>query len=176
MRDVLPPVTLQPAMTVLVAAASKHDATQEIAEAIGRVLAERGLDVQVKPVEAVEDVQRYDAVVLGSAVYVGKWMAEARRFVEQHADELAARPTWLFSSGPIGDPPRPEAGTAVDVDAIVAATHAREHRLFAGKLDKSRLAFAERAVARAVRAPEGDFRAWEEIEAWAADIAEAVRK
>jgi menaquinone-dependent protoporphyrinogen oxidase len=161
-------------MTVLVTAASRHEATQEIAEAIGRVLADRGLDVRVKPLEEVGGVEDYDAVVLGSAVYVGKWLEPARRFVERHRDELAARPTWLFSSGPIGDPPHPEEATAVDVGEILAATGARDHALFAGRLDRSRLGFGERAVARAVRAAEGDFRAWPEIEAWAARIADSL--
>jgi menaquinone-dependent protoporphyrinogen oxidase len=161
-------------MTVLVTAASRHEATHEIAETIGRVLAERGLDVDVTRVEEVDDLRRYNAVVLGSAVYVGKWLEPAQRFIEQHADELGTRPTWLFSSGPLGDPPRPTADSAVQIDEIIAATNAKEHRLFAGKLDKSQLRFAERAIARAVRAPEGDFREWSEIEDWAVDIADAL--
>ncbi len=94
-------------MTVLVAAASKYGATQEIAEAIGRVLAECGVGAEVMRVEDVGDVTGYEAVVLGSAVYMGSWLEPARRFVEEHGDELAALPTWLFSSGPTGDPPRP---------------------------------------------------------------------
>jgi menaquinone-dependent protoporphyrinogen oxidase len=53
----------------------------------------------VRPVEQVGDLSGYTEVVLGSAVYVGRWLEPARRFVEEHADELAARPTWLFSSG-----------------------------------------------------------------------------
>jgi len=84
---------------VLVAVASKHGATQEIAEAIGRVLAERGVGADVMRVDDVTDATGYEAVVLGSAVYMGNWLEPARRFVEDHADELAAQPTWLFSSG-----------------------------------------------------------------------------
>lgn len=145
-------------MTVLVAAASRHEATQEIAEAIGRVLTERGLETEVRRVDDDADVAEYEAVVLGSAVYAGHWLEAARRFVEEHGDELAAQPTWLFSSGPIGEPPRPSEQEAVQIDPMVAATGAREHRLFAGKLDKSRLSFAERAVVFAFRVAEGDFR------------------
>lgn len=62
----------------------------------------------------------YDAVVLGSAVYVGRWLEPARELVDAHAEELAARPTWLFSSGPIGDPPKPEADDAVQIAEIAA--------------------------------------------------------
>ncbi len=163
-------------MTVLVAVASRHGATHEIAETIGRRLVEGGLEVDVQRVEDVRDPSQYDAVVLGSAVYVGRWLKSARAFVDAHAEELAARPTWLFSSGPIGDPPKPEGGDkAVQVEGVVAGTHARGHRVFAGRIDRSRLNLAERAVASAVRAADGDFRAWPEVEGWAGEIAAALR-
>ena len=161
---------------MLVAAASKHGATQEIAEAIGRVLAERGVGADVMRVEDVTDATGYEAVVLGSAVYMGNWLEPARRFVEEHGDELAARPIWLFSSGPTGEPPRPAEDQAVQIDPITAKTHAREHRLFDGKLDKSQLSFAERAVVLAVRGAEGDFRDWDEVAAWATGIAAALQR
>ena len=119
-------------MKVLVAASSRHGATGEIADEVGRTLEERGLDVQVASLDDVTNVSGFDAFVLGSAVYVGRWLGPARTFVEEHASELAARPTWLFSSGPIGDPPKPDAGAAVNVDGLVEASGALEHRLFTG--------------------------------------------
>ena len=112
-------------------------------------------------------------MVLGSAVYVGRWLEPARRFAEEHAEELAAKPTWLFSSGPVGDPAKPEAGQAVQIEPLMATTKARGHRLFAGKIDKSKLGFGERAAARAAR-PEGDFRDWAAIAEWATTIAGAI--
>jgi menaquinone-dependent protoporphyrinogen oxidase len=163
-------------MRVLVAAASRHGATQEIAEAIGRVLEEQGIEVDVWPIDEVETPATYDACVLGSAVYVGSWLEAAREFVDAHAAELAARPTWLFSSGPIGDPSRPDADHAVEIDEIFAKAGAREHHLFAGRLDKSLLGFGERAVVLAFRAAEGDFRDWDEVESWAREIADALRE
>lgn len=163
-------------MKVLVCAASKHGSTREIAEAIGRRLAEAGLSVDVNDVEAVNDVTQYDAVVLGSAVYMGNWLESARRFVTDHAGELATRPTWLFSSGPTGDPPRPAPERAVSIDAITASITPKEHRLFPGKLDHHQLSFPERAVVLAVRGAEGDYRDWEEIAGWAAEIAAALTR
>jgi menaquinone-dependent protoporphyrinogen oxidase len=160
-------------MKVLVAAASRYGATQEIAEAIGRVLADHGLDVEVGRVEGRFDVTCYDAVVLGSAVYMGNWLAPARRFVEEYG-ELASRPTWLFSSGLLGSPLRPHEDEAVQIAPIWTKTRAGEHRVFGGKLDKRQLSFSERAVMHAVRAPEGDFRDWNDISAWAASIAEML--
>ena len=158
-------------MRVLVAAASKYGGTVGIAEAIGRRLEDAGFDVDVVPIDEAQEVQRYDALVLGSAVYAGRWLKVARAFVDRHSAEIATRPTWLFSSGPIGDPPKPDADSAVKLDKIVAATGARDHRVFAGRLDKSRMAFGDRAVVSAVRSAEGDFRDWEEISGWADEIA-----
>ncbi len=158
-------------MKVLVAYASKHDATAEIAEAIGRGLSDRGLGTTVSSVADVSGLEGFDAVVLGSAVYAGRWLEAARHFVDEHAAELAKRPTWLFSSGPIGDPPRPSGDDAVRITEIAQKTGASEHRLFSGRLDKSALGLGERAVVTAFRSPEGDFRDWPEIDSWAETIA-----
>lgn len=80
----------------------------------------------------MRDVSGYAAVVLGSAVYMGRWLEPARELVERRAEAFATLPTWLFSSGPIGAPPKPEAGDAVKLDEAVERIGAREHRLFAG--------------------------------------------
>ncbi|HUY44752.1 MAG TPA: hypothetical protein VMV92_03360 [Streptosporangiaceae bacterium] len=87
--------------------------------------------------------------------------------------QLAGRPVWLFSSGPVGDLPKPEE-EPVDVAAVAGATAARGHQVFAGRLVRKQLSFPERAVTAALRAPEGDFRDWDAIREWAAEIAEAL--
>jgi menaquinone-dependent protoporphyrinogen oxidase len=158
-------------MTILVTAATKHGATAEIAEAIGRALETAGHVVTVEAVDCVTSVEPYEAVILGSGVYIGHWLAPARAFAHAHGEDLRARPTWLFSSGPIGAPPLPKAEDAVDVDDLMQETGARDHRLFGGRVDRHRLGFAERAVLLAVRAQDGDYRDWEEISAWAGGIA-----
>ena len=162
-------------MRVLVTAASRYGATAGIAEAIGRRLEDEDLDVDVVPLEEVDDLAGYDSVVLGSGVYAGHWLGPARRFVDEHASELVSRPTWLFSSGPIGDPPKPEGDAAVKLGEILTKTGATEHRIFAGRLDKSGMTFRDRAIVTAVRSPEGDFREWDEIAEWAGGIAEALK-
>ena len=112
-------------MKVLVTATTKHGATAEIAATIGEALrGEHGLDATVVPPEEVATVDGYDAVVLGSAVYAGHWLAPAKKLVDRAGRALAGRPVWLFSSGPVGDPPKPEEDP-VDVADIVAATRAR---------------------------------------------------
>jgi menaquinone-dependent protoporphyrinogen oxidase len=162
-------------MRVLVTASSKHGATGGIAEEIGRVIGEHGLDALVLPIEDASDIAGFDAFVIGSAVYAGRWMGEARRFTERHAEELASHPTWLFSSGPVGDPPKPEPASAVKLADVIAKTGAREHRLFAGRLDRRQLGLGERTVVRMVGAPEGDYRDWKDVGAWAAAIAETLQ-
>src|SRR5512132_865621 len=139
-------------MRVLVTAATRHGATAEIAAAIGEVLADRGLDPTVAAPEQVEGVDGYDAVVLGSAVYAGHWLKPARELVGRLGTVLADRPVWLFSSGPVGDPPKPEEDP-VDVAEILTATRARDHRLFAGTLVRKQLSFPERAIVSALHVP-----------------------
>lgn len=160
-------------MRILVSAASKYGSTGEIAVAIGEVLRERGHEVTVAPPEEVASVENYDAVILGSAIYAGHWMKPARELAGRIADAPAERPVWLFSSGPIGDPPNPEEDS-VDVADAMGRTHAREHRVFPGRLDRKRLTFGDKAIVMALRAPEGDFRDWDDIRAWAGSIADAL--
>jgi menaquinone-dependent protoporphyrinogen oxidase len=167
-------------MTVLVAAASRHGATQGIAERIGAELAERGVEVEVKRLDDVEDLAGYDAFVLGSGIYLGNWMKPARRFLDAHAAELRQRPTWLFASGSIvGDPPvadDPNALRAGLAETLVELTHAREHKLFAGKLDPRKLGLLEKAAVRGAHASEGDHRDWRAIDGWATAIAHELQQ
>ena len=162
-------------MRVLVTAASRHGATHEIASAIAAGLSRRGVDAEARPTEELDSLDGYDAFVVGSAVYIGRWLEPAQRLVEEHAGRLAAAPVWLFSSGPLGPPDalKPE-GDPVEVAGLVEKTRAAGHRVFAGRLDRNLLGFGEKAVVVAVRAPEGDFRDWEAIDAFAGEIAAAI--
>lgn len=160
-------------MTVLVSAASRHGATFAIAERIAQGLNERGVPAEAHSIDDVDGLEGYDAVVLGSGIYAGHWLEPAKRFIDRHGDGLRSRPVWLFSSGPVGDPPKP-AGDPPDAAALRETTMAREHRVFAGALDRDQLSFAERAITRVVGAAPGDFRPWIEIDAWAASIAAAL--
>jgi menaquinone-dependent protoporphyrinogen oxidase len=160
-------------MRILVTAASRHGSTAEIAARIAEALAAHAdLDVTVRAPQDVEEINSYDAYVLGSAIYMGHWLEAARDLVQRHHG-WRDHPVWLFSSGPIGDPPKPDE-QPVDIGAVVLATHAREHRLFSGALRRDRLGFAERAMVAALHAPYGDFRDWTAIDALAQDIANAL--
>jgi menaquinone-dependent protoporphyrinogen oxidase len=159
---------------VLVAVATEHGSTREIAERIADELRAYGLEIVLQAPEAVGDISEYGAVVLGSAIYTGGWLPTARRFARAHRPALRTVPVWLFSSGPVGaEDPKP-LGDLPEIPQLMGLTLAREHKLFGGKLDKQGLGVAERFVTRVVQAPEGDFRDWEAVRAWARSIAASL--
>jgi menaquinone-dependent protoporphyrinogen oxidase len=157
-------------MRILVAVASKHGSTAEIATAIAGILAEAGHTVVEQRPEDADDPSAFGAVVLGSGVYAGHWMREAKEYATAHASALRGRPVWLFSSGPLGEPPVP-AGDPVDVGELMALLEPRGHEVFPGAMDRSDLGFGERAIVGMVKAPYGDFRDWPAITVWAQQIA-----
>jgi menaquinone-dependent protoporphyrinogen oxidase len=162
-------------MKVLISIASKHGATGEIGDILAAVLGSAGIEVEERRPQDVVSIDSYDAVILGSAVYAGRWLEPARAFGERLAGELSTRPVWLFSSGPLGDPPMPVAESP-DALALSERIGAREHRTLAGRLQRVELGFLERAITRAVRAPDGDFRDWVAIRNWAGEIARSLTK
>jgi menaquinone-dependent protoporphyrinogen oxidase len=167
------------AKKVLVTYGSKYGSTAEIARRVGQVLEREGLAVEVKPTGQVTDLGSYDAVVLGSAIYMGQWRKEAAAFLEENQQVLAERPVWFFSSGPTG------AGDAADqmkgwrlpekLQPAAERVHPREIVTFSGKLDPGMLNLLEKLVLKLVKAPTGDFRDWSLIETWAAGIARELR-
>jgi menaquinone-dependent protoporphyrinogen oxidase len=160
-------------MHILIVVASRHGSTREIAEGVAQELRALRHTVDVRDA-ARAALDGEDAVIVGSAVYMGRWLPEARAFVTAHQPTLRGLPVWLFSSGPLG-PPRPD--PAVDpahLAALLAATGARGHRLFGGKIAPHDLNLGEWLVTKAVHAPEGDYRDWAAIRAWADEIAGAL--
>jgi len=160
---------------ILVTCASRHGSTVEIATEIADVLRRDvpGAVVDLRDAVQAGEGAGYDAAVIGSAVYMGRWLPAARDLVEEHREVLSTMPVWLFSSGPVGDPPVPVDELA-EVMALRAAVGARGHRLFAGRLDRHELRWVERAAARVVHAPDGDFRDHDEIRRWASEVGSAL--
>ncbi|HEV7655551.1 MAG TPA: flavodoxin domain-containing protein [Mycobacteriales bacterium] len=163
-------------MRILVSAASRHGSTAEIATELGKALrgALPGAGVDVVPLSRVSGVEQYDAVVLGSAVYFGRWLEEARWQVTAQSKILRERPVWLFSSGPVGDPAVP-ATEAVDAAELAATIGAREHVVFPGALHRELLGMRERLAVGLVHAADGDYRDWPAVRAWADRIAADLR-
>jgi menaquinone-dependent protoporphyrinogen oxidase len=163
-------------MRILVAYASRLGSTREIAESIAGRLQLHGFEASALRAAAVGDVEAYDAVIVGSAVYAGNWMDEATQFIDGNRSALAARHIWLFSSGPVGHlPERVEPSAPGVVRRLMLAVGARGHRVFFGAFDRatidgSDLGRAERFIAKRF-VPTGDFRDWEAVAGWADDIA-----
>lgn len=171
-------------MAVLVAYASRHGSTAGIAERIAAVIGEAGVPAEARPVSQIDDLDEYDAFVIGAAAYVSHWMKDATTFVKHHRHLLAARPVWLFSSGPLGTEAVDPQGRDVrettrpkEFDDLAELLHPRGQRVFFGAWDPEAapVGIAERmmrlapAAARAL--PAGDFRDWSDIDDWAKQIA-----
>lgn len=164
---------------VLVAYGTKYGATAEIAEKIGQVLRQEGLGADVLAADRVADLHAYDAVVLGSAVYIGRWRKEAARFLEANQAALSEKPVWLFSSGPTGegDPAELTQGWKLPgkLQPIADRIGPRDIAVFHGASDPGKLNFIEKWMLKNVKAPVGDFRDWEAIASWAEGIAEELQ-
>jgi menaquinone-dependent protoporphyrinogen oxidase len=170
-------------MKVLVAYASKYGATEGIANRIGEALRRRGLETDVRSCENLREASGYDAYVVGSATYAFNWRKDARKFVKRNAEVLSAHPTWLFSSGPVGTETVDKDGNDVlkgaepkqfaDYGDLV---HPRGVQVFRGAYDHDKIRGGDRIVAwmPGIRdiLPEGDFREWDAIDAWANSIAD----
>ena len=178
-------------MRILVAYATRHGATQGVAERIAHTLGRRGLEVTLQPVDEAGAVDEYDAFVIGSAAYMSHWMKEATAFVRRNHVLLARHPVWLFSSGPIGTERVDAKGRDVlevseprEFVEFAGLLRPRDARVFFGAYDPDAepIGVAERfgslftrmpAVRQAL--PAGDFRDWPAIEAWANDIARELQ-
>ncbi len=164
---------------VLIAYASKHGATCEIAERIGAALRQAGFEVDGLPVGQARNLKAYQAAILGSAVYMGSWQKEFVQFLKAHQQDLAGLPVWLFSSGPTGegDPLELVKGWRVPTaqQALVDSIRPREITIFHGSLEAKKLNFLERWIIQRVNAKVGDFRDWKAIAAWADSITETLR-
>ena len=173
---------------VLVVYASRHGATRGIAERIAARLTDSGVDVTLESAQEVEEVGGFDAYVIGSAAYMFHWLKDATDFVRHHRKLLAARPVWLFSSGPTGTETVDKDGRDVreasaprEFAEFEDALHPRGKRVFYGAYDPMQepigLAerigdvFLKRMPAARDAIPAGDFRDWDTIDAWASKIA-----
>ncbi|MEV4701790.1 flavodoxin domain-containing protein [Actinoplanes sp. NPDC049316] len=163
-------------MTVLVAYGSTGGSTAEIAGWIAEELGAAGLETRLSAADAVDDVDGYEALVLGAAMYAGGWHADARKFAKQFAGRFDGRPVWLFSSGPLDHtaddtelPPNHQAEVAMQL------LQARGHVTFGGRMTTEAhgwLGFVARRMEH--EGHSGDFRNPERIRAWARGIAAEI--
>jgi menaquinone-dependent protoporphyrinogen oxidase len=172
-------------MRVLVAYASKYGSTKGIAERIAHTINESGQQATPVSVSAAGKLEGYDAYVIGSAAYMFSWLKEAADFIRRNTALLRTKPVWLFSSGPIGTETIDAQGRDVlettvpkEIAEFKAAIQPRDHHVFFGAFDHTKLNFTHRMVyalpALKKVLTDGDFRDWDEIDAWAKSIAASL--
>ncbi len=161
---------------VLVAYASKAGSTAEVAALIARNLADTGLAVDLRRTRSVRSVDGYRAVVVGSAIRAGHWLADASDFVKTHREALAARKTAFFTLCMTlqQDTPANREKVAGYLKPVRAVLDPDWIEFFAGKMEYRRLAFGPRLIVKAMKVPEGDFRDWNAIGSWAGRLAKEM--
>jgi menaquinone-dependent protoporphyrinogen oxidase len=152
---------------MLVAYGSKHGSTEKVAEAITENLKHAGRDVELRRAADVEDLTRYDGVVLGGSLYFGRWHRDAVRFFSKHRRELSELPVTVFALGPQSAEPQDLAKSRAQLDKAlqkVPEVEPRSIAVFGGVIDPAKLRFP------LSRMPSSDARHWNAIEAWTDEI------
>ena len=152
---------------MLVAYGSKHGSTEKVAEAITENLKQAGRDVELRRAADVEDLTRYDGVVLGGSLYFGRWHRDAVRFLSKHRRELSELPVTVFALGPQSAEPQDLAKSRAQLDKAlqkVPEVEPRSIAVFGGVIDPAKLRFPLN------RMPASDARDWNAIEAWTDEI------
>jgi menaquinone-dependent protoporphyrinogen oxidase len=172
-------------LRVLVAHASVHGSTAEIAERIADRLREDGLDVDVRPVDEVAALSGYAAVVVGSAIHTSNWLFVGRSFIRSHAEALHAIPTWMFSVSAVGATSSAygSLGTTLLRTLRRAPTEIHEarktispvdHRQFAGVVAPEGWSKGSIRLFKLFGGTFGDHRDWDDVDQWAAGIGRAL--
>ena len=152
---------------ILIAYATKHGSTQEVAEAIAVALRADGHCVDVASAGDVADVSRYGIVVVGGALYMGRWSHDAVAFLKQHQAALRHQPLAVFAMGPKTLAETDVASSRAQLDHALAGFPKLEPAsvaIFGGVVDPSKLHFPLN------RMPASDARDWSAIEAWAVEV------
>ena len=154
---------------ILITYATKCGSTAEIARAIGERLCEQGLSVDVRPVGSVTDLNGYSAVVIGSAIRMGKWLPAALEFTARHQARLAQMPTAAFTVHMLNadDTPESQVARAAYVAPLHELITPTSEAFFAGEIELARMSLFDRLISRAMKATDQDLRDWDKIRDWA---------
>jgi len=154
---------------ILIAYASRTGVTAEFAQTLAQAPAFAADRVQVLKMQDVRDLDGFDAVILGSSVRFGQWLAEAQKFVESRQKDLTQRPTALFTVHDLnrgGD-----AASRLQREAYLAKVRpllqARCEGFFVGRTEAARLNFFERLLLRMIPQETGAPTSPQALQAWA---------
>jgi menaquinone-dependent protoporphyrinogen oxidase len=166
----------------LVAYGTRYGSTREVAEAVAATLVEQGIDTDVKRAREVRSLDGYDAVVLGTPLYMGALHKDVRTLLEKNREALEHTPWALFALGPIKaddglDGSREQLLTAL---AKLPAPTPDATAVFVGAYDPGRLGLKDRMIAALPASPlhgesAHDDRDWESIRAWAGGLGPGLR-
>lgn len=162
-------------MKVLVTASSRHGSTLEVADAIAARLADAGFTVEQSRPEDVQSLEGFGAVIVGSSVYLRQWGEAAKDFVSRFRQELRDMPSWAFSVG-MADVPKSKPEDVRKIGPVAIHAVFNGQKVFPGRYDPTSLSLRERSIGYVAGAVEGDYRDWEDINAWADTIAEELSK
>jgi menaquinone-dependent protoporphyrinogen oxidase len=160
-------------MLVLVAHGSKMGGTHGLAEMVADSLRAEGFDCEVRPAGEVRDLDPYDVVVVGGALYAFRWHRDARRFVKRHTGALRRLPTYFFSSGPLDDSaPTKDIPPVRGVQRLMGRVGARGHVTFGGRMPADATGFPASTMAKNNA---GDWRDPDHVRAWVRSIVGELR-
>ena len=158
---------------VLVVYGSKRGGTEGLAEMVADGLRDEHFEVEIAPARKTRQVEGYEAVVIGGALYAFRWHREAKRFVKHNAGALRSRPTYFFSSGPLDDSAtQRDIPPVKGVVALMGKVGARGHVTFGGRLAPDAKGFPASAMAKKNA---GDWRDREQVRTWVAGVASELR-
>jgi menaquinone-dependent protoporphyrinogen oxidase len=161
-----------PTPRVLVAYATRHDSTAEIAAAVAAELEAAGCAAVLREARAVAGIVDVDAAVIGSALYLGRWDETALELLRRERATLSTIPTWLFSSGPVGvgsATARPERLPQPEEVALLAEEIGAGSMTFGGRVDPADEGLEAQIMTTAGLT--GDWRDFGRIRGWARAIA-----
>lgn len=151
--------------SILLANASRYGSTLEVSDAIAAEMRAAGYDVDVQPVSGVYALDRYDAVIIGAAIYNTRWHPDAHEFLSKYQETLRQLPVAIFALGPLSTSEAAMQRSRRQLEKELEKYAWLEPvavEMFVGRLDPSKLGFFERLGAKA-----SDHRDWDAIRSWA---------
>jgi menaquinone-dependent protoporphyrinogen oxidase len=151
--------------TVLVAYATKHGSTREVAADMARVIRQAGFEVEISPAREVKSLDPYQAVVLGGALYMGRLHKDARKLLNRKSKELASLPVAVFAMGPKNTEPEELERAGAQLERALSAVPEVQPlttAIFGGVMK-----FGKKKAL--------DARDWKAIQVWAEDVARKLR-
>jgi menaquinone-dependent protoporphyrinogen oxidase len=168
---------------ILVAYGTRYGSTCEVAETVAATLGEQGVDTDVRQAREVRSLVGYDAVVLGTPLYMGALHKDVRALLERNQAALEHTPFALFALGPIKpddglDGSREQLFTAL---AKLPVPTPASTAVFVGAYDPARLGFKDKMIAALPASPlhgeaAHDDREWDSIRGWAMDLSVEITR